>query len=162
AGPPQPPPAGPPLWARRWRRSPPERSRLPPPQTPASPRSPRQDPPLAPLARHAARSRRDEHRRPAARGTLPERLPQGRRLTVPQTSASYGEVGQGDSICSPTAIATSWPRRCSARRSSGPQHEPPPQLDLGGEPVRERVLLRVDHDATAGVEPAHALTREHG
>src|SRR5262249_40204621 len=46
--------------------------------------------------------------------------------------------------------------------SGDAQHEPPAELDLGGEPVRERVLLRVDHHASAGVEPAHALTREHG
>src|SRR5262249_39442460 len=93
---PRPPPA--PLRPARRPRSSAQRPGLPPPQTAASPRAPRQDSPLAPLARHPPRTRRDEHGRAAARGTLPDRLPEGRRLTSPRISARYGEVGQGDSM----------------------------------------------------------------
>jgi len=87
-----------PLRAVGRTRSSPQRPRLPPPQTPPSPWAPRQDCPLAPLARHPARSRRDDHRGLAAQGGLPQLLSQGGRLSPPQISARYGEVGQRDSI----------------------------------------------------------------
>ena len=44
-----------------------------------------------------------------ARGPLPERLSQGRRLTPPRSHARYREVGQGDSICSSVTVTAADP-----------------------------------------------------
>src|SRR5439155_10825926 len=79
-------------------RPPAQCARLQPAQTTPRPRAHQQNPAFPALARHPLRSCRDERRRPAPRGSLPGRVPEGACLT-PRGSTHGAEKRERKTLC---------------------------------------------------------------
>src|SRR5438093_4528933 len=83
---------------------------------------------------------------------------QRRRSPYRQRSKrNFGSDPQAQEQPGPVNSTTS---TAAPRTTLAPQHEPPPERDLGREPVGQWILLGVDHDRPIVVEPTQVAVGE--